>query len=196
MASHFGTRCPKCDYSSSNPETCDSCGALISKIKARDRDDEDNDYYTPGVNRAGAGSSFTKIMLIAVAVLAVVAFAVFQMRESGPTTSGTGSVASVFTENFDTEVVNYSATPVLVDFHATWCGPCKTLAPRLEQMASDYSTKLKVVKVDIDRDPEIARRYSVQGVPTLVLVKNGSEVARTVGALPLPQLKSQFDPHL
>lgn len=197
MASNYGIRCPKCDYSSANPDVCDSCGALISRIKARQLAEEAGpvfmDRYT-----GRRGGRWTQVALVATAIVAVIAFVAIRLREnrSSPGPTETGSIASVFSENFDQEVTQYTATPVLVDFHATWCGPCKDLAPRLEQMASDYTTKLKVVKVDIDHDPEIAERFRVQGVPTLVLVKNGKEVERTIGALPLPQLKSRFGPHL
>ena len=197
MASHYGTRCPKCDYSSGNPDVCDCCGALISRIKARQLEEDEGPVFTE--RYVGyRGSRWTQIALVAAAIIAVLAFVVFSLRENRRTSDAieTGSIASVFTENFDEEVTQYTATPVLVDFYATWCGPCKQLAPKLEQLASDYTTKLKVVKVDIDRDPDIAERFRVQVIPTLVLIKDGKEIERTIGPLPLPQLKSRFGPHL
>lgn len=197
MATNYGIRCPKCDYSSANADVCDSCGALISRIKARQLEEEQGPVFIQRYS-GRRGGRWTQTALVATAIIAVLAFVAIRLRENRNASEsiGTGSIASVFSENFDQEVTQYTATPVLVDFHATWCGPCKDLAPRLEQMASDYTTKLKVVKVDIDRDPEIAERFRVQGVPTLVLLKNGTEVARTVGALPLPRLKSEFEPYL
>lgn len=89
-----------------------------------------------------------------------------------------------------------STTPVLVDFHATWCGPCKSMAPALEQYAKEMSGKLKIVKVDIDKNPHAATQYGVRSVPTLVLFKRGQLAWRQSGALGLGQLRSTLAPLL
>lgn len=89
-----------------------------------------------------------------------------------------------------------SATPVLVDFHATWCGPCKSMAPALEAFAKEMSGKLKVVKVDIDKNQQAATQYGVRSVPTLLLFKRGQMAWRQSGALGLGQLRSALAPHL
>ena len=82
--------------------------------------------------------------------------------------------------NFEQEVIN-SDIPVLVDFWATWCGPCKMIAPIISQIAVKYSGKIKVCKVDVDEAPELAESFNVSSIPTLVLFKNGEAVAQRVG---------------
>ena len=85
--------------------------------------------------------------------------------------------------NFD-EAVLGSDTPVLVDFAATWCGPCKMIAPLVEQLADEYEGRAKVAKVDIDESPGTASRFGIRGVPTLMVFKGGQVVAQQVGAAP------------
>jgi thioredoxin 1 len=82
--------------------------------------------------------------------------------------------------NFEQEVVN-SSVPVLVDFTATWCGPCKALAPIIDQIAGDLDGKVKVGKLDVDESPITAGKYGVRGVPTLMVFKNGQRAAQHVG---------------
>ncbi len=105
------------------------------------------------------------------------------------------SVTAVNKDNFQTEVLDAS-TPVLIDFFATWCGPCKMLAPLVDKVAQEQTGKLKVVKLDTDITPEIAMNYGIRGVPTLILVKNGQEVARHVGMLDYARLTAMIGPHL
>ncbi|MFM1813346.1 MAG: hypothetical protein RLZ98_41 [Pseudomonadota bacterium] len=85
-------------------------------------------------------------------------------------------------QNFEEEVLK-SSEPVLVDFFAEWCGPCKAMAPALEQVASEMKGRLKVVKVDVDKSPEIAQRYRIQAMPTLMIFKDGEVADHHVGAL-------------
>jgi len=82
--------------------------------------------------------------------------------------------------NFDAEVLN-SETPVLVDFTATWCGPCKALAPKLDAIASEYEGQARVVKVDIDQSRKIAMSYNVRSVPTLLMFKSGNVTGQEIG---------------
>ena len=83
-------------------------------------------------------------------------------------------------QSFEQDVLN-AGVPVLVDFWAEWCGPCKALAPAVEKVASEYEGKAKVVKLNIDDNNQVAQRYGIKGIPTLILFKNGSEADRTVG---------------
>ena len=97
------------------------------------------------------------------------------------------NVTEVTDANFDEEVVN-ATEPVLVDFTATWCGPCKMIAPLVEELAGEYAGRMKVVKVDIDNSPGTAGRFGVRGVPTLKVFKSGEVVAEQVGAIPKPKI--------
>jgi thioredoxin 2 len=96
--------------------------------------------------------------------------------------------------SFDEEVT--ASVPVLVDFWAPWCGPCRMVSPLVEQLGSEHAGRLKVVKLNTDEAPNVSMRFSVQGIPLLVLIKDGSEVDRLVGAVPLERLRQWLDPHL
>ncbi|MCA3180933.1 MAG: thioredoxin TrxA [Burkholderiaceae bacterium] len=93
---------------------------------------------------------------------------------------------------FEADVLK-SDTPVLVDYWAEWCGPCKMIAPLLDEVARDYGGKLRVVKVNVDENQEITAKYGIRGIPTLKLFKNGEEVATKVGALSKSQLTAFLD---
>jgi thioredoxin 1 len=86
--------------------------------------------------------------------------------------------------------------PVLVDFHATWCGPCKMMAPELKRFAQNNSDKLRVIKIDIDRNQEAARQFNIQGVPTLILFKEGKVLWRQSGAMSAQQISDAVKSHL
>lgn len=93
------------------------------------------------------------------------------------------NVKEVSDGTFEAEVLK-STTPVLIDFYATWCGPCKMMAPVIDEVANDYAGKLKVVKIDVDAAGETAASMGVTAMPTFVVVKNGQEVWRRLGAAP------------
>ena len=96
------------------------------------------------------------------------------------------------TDNFDTEVLG-SEIPVLVDFYADWCGPCKMMGPVVEELAAAYEGKVKIGKLNVDTDPEIAQRYRVMSIPTFLFVKNGEAVGTSVGALDKASLESKLN---
>lgn len=87
------------------------------------------------------------------------------------------------------EVAERASIPVLVDLWATWCGPCRMVSPALEQLATELAGQLKLVKVDVDQSPEVAARFEVQAVPTLIVLRNGQVAARQPGAAPLNMLR-------
>lgn len=90
----------------------------------------------------------------------------------------TSEITVVGKATFDSEVKN-SKLPVLVDFYATWCGPCKQIAPILSELAKEEKERVKIVKVDVDEDPELAKEYGVRGIPTLIIFNQG-EIAKTM----------------
>jgi thioredoxin 1 len=106
-----------------------------------------------------------------------------------------GKPAAVTDATFQADVVN-STTPVLVDFWATWCGPCRMVAPVLEEIAAEQGDKLKVVKVDVDANGNTAAQLGISSIPTLILYKNGKPVERIVGFQPKQRLMSKIEPHL
>jgi thioredoxin 1 len=98
-------------------------------------------------------------------------------------------------DTFEAEVLQ-SQGPVLVDYWAEWCGPCKAIAPTLEEVAKEYTGKLKVAKVNVDENQEIPRKYGIRGIPTLMLFKNGNIEATKVGALSKSQLTAFLDSNI
>jgi thioredoxin 1 len=98
-------------------------------------------------------------------------------------------------QSFEADVMK-SDTPVLVDFWATWCGPCKMVAPVLEEIASEQGDKIKIAKLDVDANPITAGRFGVRAIPTMILFKNGREAQRLVGYMPKERLLQQIQQHL
>lgn len=93
-------------------------------------------------------------------------------------------------DTFEAEVLN-SETPVLVDFWAVWCGPCRMIAPVVEELANEYDGKLKVGKVDVDSNPKVSMEYGIRSIPTLLIFKGGEVVDTIVGAVPKTHLVKQ-----
>ncbi len=104
-------------------------------------------------------------------------------------------IIHVTDESFDREVLN-SDQPVLVDYWAEWCGPCKVIAPVLEEIAKEYAGRLKVAKLNIDENPQTPPKYGIRGIPTLMLFKDGNVEATKVGAVSKSQLTAFIDGNL
>jgi thioredoxin 1 len=107
-----------------------------------------------------------------------------------------GDNTLTFTDSaFDQEVLR-SEVPVLVDFWAEWCGPCRQMAPTIDVVASEYAGKLKVGKLDVDSNGGTAMRYNIRGIPTLLLFKEGRVVEQRVGAVGKSEVQKMIDPHV
>ncbi|HVV69674.1 MAG TPA: thioredoxin TrxA [Gammaproteobacteria bacterium] len=105
------------------------------------------------------------------------------------------SLQHVTDDAFDEQVLK-SSTPVLVDFWAEWCGPCKMIGPVLEEVAKEYTDKLKIVKINVDENSKTPAKYGIRGIPSLLLFKDGNMVSMKVGALSKSQLTAFLDDHL
>ena len=106
-----------------------------------------------------------------------------------------GTISEVSDHNFQAEVIE-SETPVLVDFWAPWCGPCRMVAPVLEEIAQEKGDALKIVKLNTDENQQTAMTYEVLSIPTLILFKNGQVAKKVIGAYPKRKLEAELDPVL
>lgn len=106
-----------------------------------------------------------------------------------------GSISQVNSSNFHAEVVG-SAVPVLVDFWAEWCGPCRAIAPVLEQLSGELAGRLKIVKVNVDEAPELAQQFGIRSIPTLLVFKGGVVADQKLGAMSKAQFTSWLQPYV
>ena len=105
------------------------------------------------------------------------------------------SIVHITDDTFESEVLQ-SQTPVLVDYWAEWCGPCKSIAPILEEVAKDYEGRLKIAKINVDENQAVPAKFGIRGIPTLMLFKNGNVEATKVGALSKSQLTAFLDSNI
>jgi thioredoxin 1 len=125
------------------------------------------------------------------ALLGAVVYSTSAPSGSGALNESSRNVTRIAEAQFAREVEN-ATSPVVVDFYAPWCGPCKTLSPRLDKLAGEFSGKIKVVKVNVDEAQELAGRFRVEGIPTLLFFKNGKLEDRVTGLLPEEELRSRL----
>ncbi|MDA8388995.1 MAG: thioredoxin [Nitrospiraceae bacterium] len=102
------------------------------------------------------------------------------------------SIMAVTSSTWDNEVLKSDGL-VMVDFWAAWCGPCRIIAPTVEEIAGEYAGRLKVAKLNTDENPDVASRYKIMGIPTLLFFKGGEKLDQIVGAVPKPQLKAKIE---
>jgi thioredoxin 1 len=143
-----------------------------------------------------------KFWLIAVVVIIAVAAAIITLQitngrgiagnSKGKDTAKMSEVTEVTQDTFEQEILK-SDKPVLVDFWAPWCGPCRMLSPIVDELAKDYNGKMKFAKVNTDANGGIAGQYGIRGIPTLMFFKDGKEIDRIVGVQPKPALVAKID---
>jgi len=104
-------------------------------------------------------------------------------------------VKQAMPKSFD-ELIQKAELPIVVDFWAPWCGPCKMVSPALERLAREFKGKLTVIKINTDEKPHIASRYQIQGIPTIMMFRKGNPVMRLVGALPYESIKQEVEKNL
>jgi thioredoxin len=129
-------------------------------------------------------------------VLSVAAAALIWCLDTGCSSanlnSSSANVKQISQNDFATQVSG-SNSSVVVDFYAPWCGPCRELSPMLDRLAGPYTNNIKFVKVNLDEASDLGQKYSVEAIPTLLFMRNGLVVDRTVGLLPEPELKAKLD---
>jgi thioredoxin len=184
------TTCPKCGYASTRPDVCEACGALLSRIRER-RHGSDDAPFTPEAAVAQLSDRYdsnasdgrlTKIMLVLL-VLGGIAFAAQHWLSSKPAPAKSSAYVHEFEDTlFDSEIVNAPAGQTwVVDFFATWCGPCKQFAPEFDATARTLGAKVSFARVNVDIASNTSQRYRIRSIPTVMMFRNGKAIAETGG---------------
>jgi thioredoxin len=129
---------------------------------------------------------------LAGALFGVVLYFLTGVGGSAAMNQSTANVERITEANFDAGVL-HSSKPVVVDFYATWCVPCKILSPRLDQLAGSFTHEIKFVKINVDESPNLSQRFNIQGIPTLLFFKDGKVVDKVVGLPPTDDLKAHLE---
>jgi len=125
-------------------------------------------------------------------LLGVLLYFLTGVGSSAAMNQSTPNVTRIDEREFETKVI-HSARPVVVDFYATWCGPCKVLSPMLDKLAGSFTNEIKFVKINVDEAPDLSQRLEIQGYPTLLFFKNGMVVGGVAGLLPPDTLKARLE---
>ncbi len=125
-------------------------------------------------------------------LLGLLVFSALGREGAGTATTSTANVKPVNQAQFESEIAQ-TQHPVVVDFYATWCGPCKRLSPMLDELAGPLTNEITFLKVDVDQSPELAQRFKVEGVPTLIFLRDGKELERQVGLTSKDTLKARLN---
>ena len=134
---------------------------------------------------------FCRLKNLSAAIMAGSFLLVSGCEKPAKMNASSANVKHITQGEFSDEVTHY-ASPVVVDFYATWCGPCRVLSPMLDRLAGDYTGKIKFVKLNVDESPGIAQNFQVQAIPTLIFFKDGKVADRVTGLLPETELKSKL----
>lgn len=126
------------------------------------------------------------------ATVGIVYYLVTGVGGSAAMNQSTPNVTHITGAEFEAEVI-HSTRPVVADFYATWCGPCKVLSPRLDRLAGSFTNEIKFVKINVNESPDWSQRFNIQGIPTLLFFRNGKVVGNVVGLLPANVLKTRLE---
>lgn len=183
--------CPKCGHESADLVTCESCGVLFEKVRQRRLNEEVTElvyegspYAQPDI-RPERLPLWQKAVVFGVLLLAVLAWGLNRLQHAAPGADGLITVSSTMVPD---------GRPAVAKFHAEWCGPCKIYAPMFDSTVSEYGDRLKVVRIDIDKNPAVAKSFGVSAVPTTILFdKNGKNVETILGVQAPDMLKPKID---
>ncbi|PKO16730.1 hypothetical protein CVU37_10250 [candidate division BRC1 bacterium HGW-BRC1-1] len=183
--------CPKCGHESADLVTCEACGALFEKVRQRKLNEEVTEMvygtspYTQSDIRPERLPLWQKAAVFGVLLMIVLAWGVNRLQNAPPGADGLITFSSTMVPD---------GRPAVAKFHAEWCGPCKVYAPMFDQTVAEYGDRLKVARIDIDKNPDVARSFGVKAVPTTILFdKNGKNVETILGAVPPESLKTKID---